>query len=136
MRAIDGFVLEPGSAGNARARHRSRPLEAEVPGTVLEAQLELDDDRGFLLLLTDDRPYEETLYVVLLDRPGVVLETLRVEEPYTPGVLQGVEIAAPAVLRFRFFAGRVHELEIHPRPRGLLRRRRLELRSRAAPPLS
>ena len=133
MRAIDSFVLEPHAPGGARARHRSRPIEVLVPGSVLEAQLELGDERGFLLLLTAGRPYEETLYVVLLDRQGQKLEQLEVEEPYAPGVLTGVEIVAPAVLRFRFFAGQVHELEIHARRRGLLRRRRLELRAWPAP---
>jgi hypothetical protein len=132
VRTIDELVLWSGAPGRARARHRSRGFEVEVPGTVLEAQLELDDDRGFVLLLTDDRPYEETLYVVLLDRQGTMLEQLTLEQPYAPGVLEGVEIVAPAVLRFRFFAGTIHELRIHARPRGLLRRRRLELRASPA----
>lgn len=129
MRTIDDFVLWSGAPGRTHARHRSRPIDVEVPGTVLEAQLELDDERGFVLLLTADRPYEESLYVVLLDQHGTMLETLTLERPYAPGVLEGVEIVAPSVLRFRFFAGLVHELEIHARPRGLLRRRRLELRA-------
>lgn len=103
-----------------------------MPGTVLEAQLELDDG-GWVLLLTADRPFEETLYVVLLDGHGRELEQIRIEAPYVPGVLTAVEIVAPTVLRFRFFSGWVHELEIHPRPRGLLRRRRLRLRARPAP---
>lgn len=132
MRTIDDFTLWSGAPGPARARHRTRRIDVEVPGTVLEAQLELDDDGGFVLLLTADRPYEETLYVVLLDQHGAMLETLTLERPYTPGVLEGVEIVAASVLRFRFFAGLVHELEIHARPRGLLRRRRLELRSAPA----
>lgn len=133
MRAIDSFVLEPVPSGGARVRHRAGSIDVAVPGSVLEAQFELEGERGFVLLLTDDRPYEETLYVVLLDRQGQKLETLALEEPYAPGMLSAVEIAAPSVLRFRFFAGRIHELEIHARPRGLLRRRRLELRTRPAP---
>ena len=130
MRTIDSFVLRSCAPNGAHACHRSLPLEVPVPGTVLEAQFELDDAQGWLLLLTADRPYEETLYAVLLDRDGREIERLELGEPYTPGVLSDVEIVAPTVLRFRFFSGLVHELEIHPRPRGLLRRRRLRLRAR------
>lgn len=129
VRTIDDFVLRSSAPNEAHACHRTRPLEVPVPGAMLEAQFELDEG-GFLLLLTADRPYEETLYAVLLDRDGHEIEHLELGEPYTPGLLTGVEIVAPTVLRFRFFSGLVHELEIHPRPRGLLRRRRLRLRAR------
>lgn len=128
MRVIDSFILRSSAPNGARACHRSRSLEVAVPGTVLEAQLELDDG-GFLLLLTEDRPYEETLHIVLLDRDGHELERLALERPYTPGLFSGMEIVAPTILGFRFFSGLVHELEILARPRGL-RRRRLRLRAR------
>jgi hypothetical protein len=130
VRTIDDFVLRSSAPNGLCVCHRSRPLEVPVPGSVLEAQLELDDDAGFLLLLTDDRPYEETLHVVLLDHDGHEIERLELGRPYTPGLFSGMEIVAPTVLGFRFFSGLVHELEILPRPRGFLRRRRLRLRAR------
>lgn len=128
MRTIDSFVPQPGTPAGLRVRHRSRPLELALPGSVLEAQLELDDG-GYLLLTTAGRPYEETLTIVLLDPAGREIERLALEQPYTPGVLSHVEIMGAAVLRFRFFPGSIHELRVHVRPRGLLRRRRLQLRT-------
>ena len=132
MRTIDSFVSEPAPSAGLRVRHRSRPLDFALPGSVLEAQLELDDG-GYLLLTTAGRPYEETLTIVLLDPAGREIERLAVEQPYAPGVLSHVEIMGAAVLRFRFFPGSIHELRIHVRPRGLLRRRRLQLRTWPTP---
>lgn len=133
MRVIDEFVPCSGPPGALKVRHRARALEVALPGATLEAQLALPEDQGYLLLTTADRPYEETLYVVLLGPHGREIERLELEAPYAPGLLSGVEIVGPAVLRFAFHPGSIHELEIHVRPRGLLRRRRLELRTRPAP---
>lgn len=132
VRRIDSFVPQPGTPAGLRVRHRHRALELALPGSVLEAQLELDDG-GYLLLTTAGRPYEETLTLVLLDPTGREIERLLLEQPYAPGVLSHVEIMGASVLRFRFFPGSIHELRIHVRPRGWFRRRRLQLQTWPTP---
>lgn len=132
MRAIETFIPQRGPSGGLRAVHRAGRLEVALPGAVLEAQLELDDG-GYLMLTTAGRPYEETLYIVLLDPAGREVERRVLERPYAPGVLDHVEIAGAGVLRFRFFPGSIHELRVHVRPRGWLFRRRLQLRTMPAP---
>jgi hypothetical protein len=132
VRTIDSFVPQPGTPAGLRVRHRDRALELVLPGSVLETQLELHDG-GYLLLTTAGRPYEETLTIVLLDPAGRELERLALEQPYTPGVLSHVEILGDSILRFRFFPGSIHELRIHVGPRGLFRRRRLQLQTSPAP---
>ncbi|MEX1365485.1 MAG: hypothetical protein AB1Z98_20325 [Nannocystaceae bacterium] len=112
-----------------RLRHRDRGFETTVPGLVLEAQLERPGSPArFVLLLTDDSPFEETLHMVLLGEDGRVLEHQQLDQPYTSGLLQDLHIEAPDMLRFRFFGDYTHHLQIHSRPRGL-RRRWLQLQS-------
>ncbi len=133
MRIIDSFVPQPGSAGGLCVRHRVEPIEITLPGAVLEAQFALSDDDGYLLLTTADRPHEETLYFVLVDAEGRERERLELANAYVPGLLARLEVVPPHGLRFRFHPGSIHELEVHERGRTLLRRRRLELRTRPAP---
>lgn len=118
---MDSFEVVDGTGprGLTRVRHRGRDLEVEVPGAVLEAQLELDQPERYLLLLTEDRPYEEVLHAVLLDADGRQLQHAQLGEPYAPGLLAELVVQDPHTLRFRFHPGRVHHLEIHDRPRGL-----------------
>ncbi|MCA9712696.1 MAG: hypothetical protein KDK70_43105 [Myxococcales bacterium] len=119
----------PAPPSGMRLRRGARELEP-VPGVVLEGQFALDDDRGHLLLLTDDSPYEEVLHVVLLDHAQRIVEQLDLGEPYVPGLLRDVQVVGADTLRFRFFEGKIHQLEVHRQPRGLLRRRRLQLTTR------
>lgn len=133
MRAIESFIPQVAPSGGLRAVHRTSRLVLALPGSVLEAQLELDDG-GYLVLTTANRPYEETLYIVLFDPAGREIERRVLERPYAPGVLDHLEIAGAGVLRFSFFPGSIHELRVHVRPQGWLRRRRLQLQTRPASP--
>lgn len=121
VKVIDSFEVVDVTApdGPVRVRHRGCGVEVEVPGVVLEAQLELDQPARYLLLLTEDRPYEEVLHAVLLDARGRQLQHAQLGEPYAAGVLGELAVQDPHTLRFRFHPGRLHHLEIHDRPRGL-----------------
>lgn len=122
MQRIHAFAIHPLGALECGQGPRSQVSLGQRPGpslegAVLEAQFLLDDGR-YLLLLSDDSPYEERIHVVLLDRDLSPLDTLEIGAPYTPGLLSGLEPQGDR-LRFRF-AGAVFILRVHTRPRRWL----------------
>jgi len=76
-------------------------IETVVPGRVLAAQFE--SEGLFLLLFTDDNPYEECLHVILLDEGGNLLDTVELANPYSPGMLDGLRVSSPDSVDFGFF---------------------------------
>ena len=77
------------------------PIEPPVPGRVLEAQFE--SEGMFLLLFTEDSPYEECLHVILLDKGGNLLDTVELADAYSPGILAELRVSSPRSVDFGFF---------------------------------
>jgi hypothetical protein len=73
----------------------------ELLGAVLEAQFRLDE--GYLVLLTEDTPFEEALHVHYLDDALQLRDSLELSAPYTPGLLGNVRITPADELEFSFF---------------------------------
>ncbi len=103
-----------------------------VQGRTLERQFWLKSMGVYVLLVSDDIPYEETLHVYLLDENAHVLEQRSIGAPYTPGILTDLVVLSEGKVTFSFH-GREWQLIVHERPTGLLRRRRLELRQFVGP---
>lgn len=78
--------------------------EAAIPllidGILLQAQYRVGS--RYLILLTEDCPYEEALHVYLLNHAHQVLDALELGLPYTPGIVKNL---APQgdTLTFSFF---------------------------------
>lgn len=73
----------------------------EVPGSVLEAQLELQN--GWVLILTtENSPYDEALHVTLLDKDFDVLDRVELSQDMTPGIVTDIKILDGERLQFMF----------------------------------
>ena len=88
------------------------PTGVRVPGLVLEAQYRFGEE--FLLLTTEDVPYEEALHAVLLGRCHAIVDRLQLGHPFAAGILTDLQPAAGGSLRFSFFGGDLWELTIAP----------------------
>ncbi|MBL8211374.1 MAG: hypothetical protein JNK87_11710 [Bryobacterales bacterium] len=118
MKICADFILErlPGREGEpprSRLIHKGAELPVVVEGVVLETQVLLADGR-YLLVLTDDCPFEEQVHVILLDRFLRVRDRYRFGKPYTPGVVESVA-AKENTLRF-LFAGLHFEVKVREKP--------------------
>jgi hypothetical protein len=74
---------------------------AEVAGRRIEYQGERPG-AFFLVLVTYDSPYEESLELVLLSPAAAVLDRKSLGAPYSPGLLTGIEPQGEDGLAFRF----------------------------------
>lgn len=73
----------------------------EIPGSVLEAQLELQN--GWVLILTtENSPYDEALHVTLLDKNLEVLDQVELSQDMTPAIVTDIEIIDGERLQFMF----------------------------------
>ncbi len=131
MRESQRFSLARGASEESHSSELLRDGRAcgsRVEGTDLEAefQLELPEGRAHLLFVTHDTPHEEILHLYLVAEDGRILEHRELGGAYAPGVLKEVEIVSNRELRFHF-QGR-HQLRVRERPKGVLRRRRFELK--------
>ena len=73
----------------------------EVPGSVLEAQLELKNGWA-LILTTENTPYDEALHVTLLDKNLEVLDQVELSEDMTPGIVTDIRIIDGECVQFMF----------------------------------
>jgi len=124
LTAIDSFRFVPAAAISVEEPARSpqcavwfedRPTGVHVRGAVLEAQFAVSGG-AYVLLATDDCPYEEELHVYLLNPEFVLVEQLHLGYAYTPGILRDVRITVGNQLEFLFIGERRYRLSILDRP--------------------
>lgn len=90
-----------------------------LDGAILNNQYQMDDGR-FLIFLTDDVPYEETLRIILLDQNLEAMDGLIFGGGYATGTLKNIKIIDKKTIQFSF----VHEKQVRiqvtkePRWRG------------------
>lgn len=95
------------------------PTGRFLAGQLLEQQFEVGT--RYLLLVTEDSPFEELLHLYLLDADLSLLDERELGQPYTPGVLQDVAPVSRDQLQFSFFGGDLWRLTVLERPRRLWR---------------
>lgn len=118
MRTINDqtITLRPQSDGaTAEIMIAGRPTGHVIDGIVLEAALACDGE--FVLFVTTDTPYEETLSIYLIDGDGVVLDSACIGAPYATGSFSNLRIAGPDSVRFRFIGGTDWTLRVLASPR-------------------
>jgi len=79
-----------------------QPTGQRLAGVDLEAALECD--AGYLVFLTHDCPFEETLSIYLLDAAGILQDSVHIGGMYTTGVFRNLQIQPPEKVSFAFFA--------------------------------
>lgn len=129
MRGTDRFRLKPSQSveGSSELWSSEAKLDQLVPGIQLEAQFAVGNatEPLFLLLTSDDSPFEEQIHILLVDAFGSVVEQAQLGGPYAPGILKNLRIVSSEQLSFDFQGPVV--VTVHPKPRGWLRRRRLDV---------
>ncbi|MCR9159116.1 MAG: hypothetical protein ACE37F_09660 [Nannocystaceae bacterium] len=138
---IARFELDLADGGAAaKLRFDGAAVPGTADGRVIEAQFEV---RGrYLVVLSDDVPYEERLVFVLFDEAPALLDSLEFGAAYTPGLFRLVNTTdAPSVV-FTFEGDTRYALHIHDaphrrlstlpgvrRPGGPFRKHHLELKT-------
>ncbi|MCS6884939.1 MAG: hypothetical protein RMM17_00645 [Acidobacteriota bacterium] len=94
--------------------YRGQPTGLILEGLILEQQFACKN--GYLLLLTDDCPFEEGLHIHLLNFELQHLDTINMGKAYLPGMLQNVT-SSNETLNFSFFGDDSWQLRVLQQPR-------------------
>lgn len=91
-----------------------RATGKRVPGADLEAAVRVD--ARYLLFMTDDVPFEETLGIFLLDQNFDVIDSARLGAMYSTGMFSTLELHEPRTVGFRFIGETTWTVEVLDRP--------------------
>jgi len=83
-----------------------------LDGYYLEAALECNV--GYLIFLTHDCPFEETLSIYLIDHVGILQDKAHICAIYTTGIFSNLKIQQPDKVFFEFFAEGIFTVQILP----------------------
>ena len=89
-----------------------KAARTKAHGRILEGQYRLDNG-SYLVLTTDDCPYEEVLHILLVDSELRLLDRIDIGREYQAGVFENARIADRETLEFDF-AGRTFRLTLLP----------------------
>jgi hypothetical protein len=92
-----------------------RTCEEPLEGTVLEACIQ--HDNRYLLFLTDDTPFEDSLHIHLLDEDLNRIDTVTLGAPYTTGHFRNLKCEDSSGITFEFFGDCVWEIVVLPKKR-------------------
>lgn len=117
MESITEFSLKPiaGPLAQSTLLWRGTPVGLVVDGLELEQQFCLET--GYLLLLTENCPYEEGLHIYLLDAHRRARDAVELGAPYAPARLHNVQPHEPAALTFSFSGNDRWRLAVRAMPR-------------------
>ena len=117
MQPIAEFSLKPiaGPLAQSALLWRGDPVRLVVDGLELEQQFGLET--GYLLLLTENCPYEEGLHIYLLDADRRMRDAIALGAPYAPALLHTIQSHEPAALTFSFFGNDQWRLTVRAMPR-------------------
>lgn len=93
---------------------QAEPTGVRVPGAVLEAAGQWQG--FFLVLTTDDVPWEEMLHIHLLDARLQRLDSACIGAPYSTGSFSALPSLVPDLLRFRFMGDTDWSVQVLPKP--------------------
>jgi len=83
-----------------------------LDGYYLDAALECNV--GYLIFLTHDCPFEETLSIYLVDHVGILQDSAHICALYTIGIFSNLKIQQPDKVFFEFFAEGIFTVQILP----------------------
>ncbi|MCW1719556.1 hypothetical protein OIZ54_12460 [Pseudoalteromonas sp. A3] len=66
----------------------------------------------YIFFTSDDSPYEEALYITLVDSIGQVIESVELMKPYSPGILKDLIIRNDQNIEFKFWGESINNLII------------------------
>jgi len=125
MRKLLGYKIKNDHLGKGRELNQLYSPQdkniAQVPGNILEVLLQLENDT-YLLFLTDDSPYEECLYVLLLDHQYRILDRVDLYQEYICGIFSDLRVLGTYELSFTFLENQKFHLKIEIPPKFKLQR--------------
>ncbi|ELY3758892.1 hypothetical protein SMX63_000924 [Cronobacter universalis] len=86
-----------------------------VPGEILEASVQVNEQR-YVLFLTDDVIFEESLIIALIDLRGGIKEVVRVGNEYATGYFEALSVTADSI-SFRFIGEYFWTVTVSDTPR-------------------
>ncbi|MGK3131049.1 hypothetical protein ACCW76_17800 [Pantoea sp. C8B4] len=89
-----------------------------IPGSILEAAVEISPER-YVLFVTDGITYEESLTIVLCQRGEGVQEIIHIENAYTSGFFEALNIDDNRI-QFKFFENTLWSLRVADSPKFTL----------------
>lgn len=99
--------------------HQGRNTGVILLGVSLEAQFKFKDK--YILFLTEDCPFEECLFIYLLDQDFNVLDRAEISIQFMPGILGDLKIENDHEISFTFFSNdEKWTLSILPAPKRVL----------------
>jgi hypothetical protein len=119
LRLIDTFALRVVAAGEDAAPtselvYQGAPTGVVLAGAMLEAAVAWNE--SYLLFLTDDIPYEDSLHIHLLDANFQSQDTASLSSIYSTGSFSALTLMPPDQLVFRFFGDMDWRVELLSRP--------------------
>lgn len=122
MKTINSFGLRNHPDGDRSERapisallFEDREVGLNVRGATLEAQFALDTG-GYLLLITNNSPYEERMQVYLLGSDFRIAETADLGYAYTSGIVRDIQLTGRDSLEFTFSGGCRFRLVVRAQP--------------------
>ncbi|UPW19483.1 hypothetical protein M0C34_04170 [Agarivorans sp. TSD2052] len=109
MKELKGYRVVKGE-GSVNVIPSGSTLAINLPGLVVENGFDVPA-LGSLWFTSNDSPYEETLYISLVDSQAVVIDHIELYKPYTPGLLKEV-VANGNNIQFKFWQALVHYLSV------------------------
>lgn len=114
MQTVLKFHTEPIAGGERSWLLSDDGLRVAVDGVSLEAQFQCSS--GYLVITSDDIPYEEGLHFYLLGGGGEVLDELSLGQINHSGILRNVVPHADDRLEFSFFGSERWHLTVLDKP--------------------
>lgn len=110
MRALNNYSAQEQQGGVVLSFEDARS-QLLLPGVLVEKGFKLANGDG-LWLTSNDCPYEETLFVSLVNSQGCIVDKLEIYKPYTPGILSEVVVVSGNCIQFKFWQGLTHSLSV------------------------
>ncbi|MAN53304.1 MULTISPECIES: hypothetical protein [unclassified Marinimicrobium] len=114
MEELDFFYLTPINQNASILTTSRRPESVNVKGSVLEKQFSLPNG-WHLILTTADSPYDEALYITVIDQHFEVTDQIEISSALVPGILEDVEVQSHNRLKFSFNKADPYILTIDPK---------------------
>lgn len=112
IRPIDDFRVVHLDETHSRLLFKADVVQPRITGLVIDLQMETT--KGYVLFLTEDCPYEETLHVYYLDHGFRIRDKKELWLLYRPGVVRDVRWTDNQItFSFFFFDGERCLLEVH-----------------------
>ncbi|MFE8072592.1 hypothetical protein QQM79_16145 [Marinobacteraceae bacterium S3BR75-40.1] len=106
MEELPRYSISPVTETDSALLDENGKRISRVPGIVLEKAFRLLDG-SFLIITSDDCPFEEGFHISLIKADGSLLETTHRAIPYAPGIIKSLQVQSDNTIKMMFHDGEV-----------------------------